>query len=261
MAHFILKYVPKRVRSSAFHRIFAGAREKHLDLFHDAELAFCPTVRMDLFPSDVGHRHIAYTGFTELPLTRMIARLAKQGGLMIDVGANYGYYSLLWAGTARRNRVIALEASPRVFPRFQSNLEKNHLLPQVEMHNLAAGAQAGYLSFSLGPDEQTGWGGFGKSDIGGEVVSVEVIPLDQLIPADIAISVLKIDVEGADTWVIQGARRLLEQKRIRHVFFEENPQRMELLGIDRTEAFSLLESLGYAVDASFQPNEHHAYPR
>jgi len=261
MTHPLLKLLPQAIRSSVYHRIFIRKEERNFELFRNATLDYCSAVKMDLFPSDVSHRHIAYTGFYELPLTRKITRLAKEGGLMVDVGANFGYFSLLWAGTSASNKVIAIEASPRVFPYYQENIKKNALGSQVEMHNLAAGAEPGRLSFSLGPAEQTGWGGFGSADIGGEVVEVKVVKLDELIPPDVEISVLKIDVEGADTLVLKGARRLLEQKRIHHIFFEENDRRMQLLGIDRADAVNFLHSVGYSLESFGQPGEYHAFPK
>ena len=49
-----------------------------------------------------------------------------------------------------------------------------------------------------------------------------VVTLDEELKDVSFIDVLKIDTEGADTWVLEGAAFLLRQKRIRHVFFEEN---------------------------------------
>ena len=54
------------------------------------------------------------------------------------------------------------------------------------------------------------------------------------------IDVLKIDVEGADTWVLYGCEQLLKQKAIRNIFFEQNGARMAELGIGakRSQGFS-----------------------
>ena len=58
---------------------------------------------------------------------------------------------------------------------------------------------------------------------------------------------LKIDTEGADTWVLQGAYQLLKEKRIKHIFFEENKVRMSALGILSETAKDLLLSCGYQI--------------
>jgi hypothetical protein len=87
-----------------------------------------------------------------------------------------------------------------------------------------------------------------------------MVRLDHALP-DQTIDVLKIDVEGADTWVLQGCETLLEQKRVRHIFFEQNEARMKPLGIGRDEAVTFLRSVGYAYE---QPEdlkgEWFAYP-
>ncbi len=63
----------------------------------------------------------------------------------------------------------------------------------------------------------------------------------------------------ADTWVLIGAKKLLEEKRIRHIFFERNPTRMEMLNFRSNEAIDFLQELGYVVE-SYSPYDFYAYP-
>ncbi|HEY9300706.1 MAG TPA: FkbM family methyltransferase, partial [Phormidium sp.] len=80
-------------------------------------------------------------------------------------------------------------------------------------------------------------------------VEVPVTSLDDFfIDKDIIIDVLKIDTEGADTWVLQGAEGLLRSHKIRHIFFEENATRMAALGLLPGEAQAFLQSCGYQVE-------------
>ena len=72
--------------------------------------------------------------------------------------------------------------------------------------------------------------------------------MDDVMPADVLIDVLKIDTEGADAWVLDGAEQLLMSHRVRHVFFEQNLPRMTGLGIPRDAPFRTLESCGYKVE-------------
>jgi Methyltransferase FkbM domain len=57
--------------------------------------------------------------------------------------------------------------------------------------------------------------------------------------------VLKIDVEGADTWVLQGAQNLLKRRRVRRIYFEQNFVRMKALGIRENDAADSLQAVGY----------------
>jgi hypothetical protein len=107
-------------------------------------------------------------------------------------------------------------------------------------------------------DEQTGWGGLSLKEKM-NTINVPVVTLDQFWTetAYQTIDVLKIDTEGADTWVLEGASQLLREKRIKHIFFEENEVRMSALGILSDTAKNLLESCGYQLK-QIEHGEWHA---
>lgn len=189
-----------------------------------------------------------------------MATLARAGGKLIDVGANYGYYTCLWAAANTGNRVLALEASPRNIEPLRVNIHKNGLEPRVLLREVAAGREDCLVPFTLGPENQSGWGGLaGKSDE--TTIQVPCVTLDRAV-SDVewdSIDVLKIDTEGADTWVLYGAEDLLKAKRIRHIFFEQHPGRMTGLGIGPTEASKWLKGLGYRLER-LKGIEWHAVP-
>src|SRR5690554_2729082 len=79
-------------------------------------------VKMDLLETDFGHRRIIMNGFYELGLSKEISRLSKKGNILVDVGANYGYYSCIWASTNPNNKVFAFEASPKNIAPLKNNI-------------------------------------------------------------------------------------------------------------------------------------------
>lgn len=215
-------------------------------------LEYGKTTLASLCPTDGMHKQIAWLGFYERGLSAEISRLGQQvGGLLVDVGANAGYFSCLWTSQCRDNRCIALEPSPRNFELLTSNIEQSKLLSQVEIRNICASNRSGILEFDLGPTEQTGWGRLATEKVKnkGRSVQVPVATLDELIPRNESISVLKIDVEGTETWVLEGATDLLKSRRIHRIFFEHDPVLMEQYGIDKTSAISMLKHYGFAVDS------------
>ena len=170
--------------------------------------------------------------------------------MMIDVGANYGYFSCLWASQNPKNRVLAFEASPFNVQPLRNNVDKNGLNDRIQIIPIAIGKEKGELKFSLGNEnQQTGWGGF-TMDNDPASVDVQVDTLDSYaFKNNISkIEVLKIDTEGADTWVLYGAKTLLEEKKINHIFFEHNIDRMKLLNIGEMEAEKFLKDVGYTVE-------------
>lgn len=237
------------LREKIYYKFFAQKENRFNDLCDRANIEFVPQIYLQLMPTDTAHKQIAFCGFYELAASNYIFQQAKVGGLMIDVGANYGYYSCLWAGANTLNKVIAFEASPQNIAPLQKNIVNNKLEYRVKIHELALGKEVGSLPFSFMSDRQTGWGGLTlEKQI--NTVEVPVITLDRYMkdnyPEQI-INLLKIDTEGADTWVLKGAKNLLKEHKIKHILFEENIVRMTSLGIETGEAQKLLKKYNYKV--------------
>lgn len=257
----ITRYIfPYWLRRWAFFKIYT-----HFPNVNDQNvtLAFNPDVKLDLKQSDIGHKQIIFTGFYEIALSKDICRLAKTGGLMVDVGANYGYFSCLWAGAKPDNKVIAFEASTLNLTPLKNNIKKNGLTQQITVIPNALGKEKGKMQFSFGGnDDQTGWGGLTISANDKQDVEVEVDTLDAFALANGVdnIDVLKIDTEGADTWILFGAKNLLSAKKIKHVYFEHNIPRMDLLGIKQDEAHKFLNEMGYEIHRHSE-SEFYAHPR
>lgn len=245
---FLKKVQPLWLRQKLYYWFFSKRAYKYSHLFDSTALEFAPNTNLKLESKDVGHQVIAFCGFYELELTCRIVALAKQGGLFVDVGANYGYFSCMWAASNPENRVMAFEASPRNVSPLRENIAKNHLEAQVDVYDIALGKEVGNLPFSFMSDEQTGWGGLSlKNEM--NTINVPVVTLDQFWAETLyqTIDVLKIDTEGADTWVLEGASQLIKDKRIKHIFFEENMVRMSSLNILSETAQNLLISSGYQL--------------
>lgn len=245
---FLKKIQPLWLRQKLYYRFFSKKAHKSTYLFNSAPLEFAPNTILKLEPKDVGHQVIAFCGFYELDLTLKIVALAQQGGLLVDVGANYGYFSCLWAASNPQNQVLAFEASPRNISPLRENIVNNHFESQVEIRDIALGKEIGNLPFSFMSDKQTGWGGLSLK-IETNTINVPVVTLDRFLAETSyqTIDVLKIDTEGADTWVLEGASQLIKDKRIKHIFFEENMVRMSSLNILSETAQNLLISSGYQL--------------
>ena len=238
---------PYWLRQKLYYRAYSK-RKLSADLFEACPLEFAPSVEMNLRVSDVGHRCIALTGFYELDTSQIAYKLAKEGGLLVDVGANYGYFSLIWAAQRPSNRVIAFECSPRNLHPLTENINRNHLANQIDVRPIAIGDSQAEMRFRLGPDQQTGWGGLVNAEEPNTVrVPVQPLPYALKLHPDAKIKLLKVDVEGADTWVLKGAADLLQMKRIEHILFEQYPARMNELGIAEGEAQDILKQYGYQL--------------
>lgn len=226
----------------------------------DISVLGSPKLRLDLSATDFGHRQIIFNGFYEWQVTKKLVRLAGEGGVLVDVGANYGYYTCLFASLNPRNVVHAFEPSPANLDALRHNVAKNGLAENVVINAMALGREKGSFSFELHNEYgQSGWGGLSLKESACSI-RVETVTLDEYaLEKGLAfINVLKIDTEGADTWVLEGASGLLQQKKIGHIFFEENTGRMQQLGIEPNKAILLLKQRGYSV-RQISATEYYAF--
>ncbi|MGB5454902.1 MAG: FkbM family methyltransferase [Gammaproteobacteria bacterium] len=222
------------------------------DMPQIARIKYFEDLQIDVHPGDIICEHIRANGSWEDSLSERLIEAGKSGGLMIDVGANVGYFSLLWAKANPENKVYAFEASPRIYPKLIENVTKNGLSEQIYPFSAALSQYCQVHEFVLGPEEQTGWGGL-INYTNGENTKVLCVRLDELI-TDEKIRLMKIDVEGADTWVLKGCEKLLREHKIEEIYYEQNIPRMMELGIDPSEAGNYLKKYGFKPE-NITPHE------
>lgn len=257
----ILRLLPIKIANSLVAHFVLKNRIKYLDKYYsNVELRHSSSIKMNLNKSDIGHQYLAFTGVYESDLTKKILAIkTKKNGLMVDVGANYGYYSLLWSDNAKYNKTICFEASPKNLCALEENIKLNNLESQIILEKLAVSEKFGKIYFDMGPEDQTGWGGISLSSFGKSTIEVDTISLDQYFDKkNEHIQILKIDTEGADYLVLKGAKSLISQKKISNIFWEENVGRAQQLGLVGGEAGIFLLEAGYKIN-QIGENEFHAF--
>jgi FkbM family methyltransferase len=165
-------------------------------------------------------------------------RLLGPGDLFVDVGSNVGSYALWAADTGAQ--VIAVEPGPDAVKRLRRNIALNGFPIIVRECGLAD--RPGRLTLSTGEDTTNHL----LLDSGTVGDSIEVDTLDNLIGDRFATGV-KIDVEGAERLVLDGAHRALEQRRIGVLQLEWNARSQQVLGEDRAPVAAILTKYGYEL--------------
>lgn len=241
----LMRILPPAWRQHLWSRFYQPTHPRFISLFDAAILHFAPVVAMKLLPGDVISDSIALTGVYDLHFSRRLVKIARnEGGVFVDVGANLGYFSFVWCAQGKNNRAIAFEPSPRNVGLLQHNVQESILRDRIAIHADAVGSRHGVMQFDPGPAEQTGWGGFTRENAV-NAIDVSVVTLDEILSDVDEITVLKVDIEGADLWALNGCNRMLHQRRVRHVWWEENKARMRNLGIAVGEAQTFMRSVGY----------------
>ncbi len=185
------------------------------------------------------------------------AFVPKSGWTVVDIGANIGCYTLWAARHSRRGKIYAFEPVPETFGYLQRNIEANKLgysEVDIKLYSYAIADTDDTLSMLI-TAESTGWNRLiSGDDLKREtrrVIQVPVKPLDALIP-DESVDCLKVDVEGAELLVFQGASRTLQNSE--RVIMEYHSA--ELF----TKCKTLLEKYGLELALrTSQPNLGMAY--
>jgi FkbM family methyltransferase len=174
-------------------------------------------------------------------------QLLAPGQVVLDVGANVGYYALTAAArVGPGGRVIAFEPGPAVAARLRENAGLNGL-SNLTVVEAAVADRPGVRRFHLGEDSEGSSLYDAVPGTAGEV-DVRVVTLDDESVGLGRVDVVKIDAEGAEVGVLRGARRLLTDPHAPAVMLEANPVTLRAAGESLATLRAELESLGYAIE-------------
>jgi FkbM family methyltransferase len=185
--------------------------------------------------------------------TDFIKSVLRKGDTFIDVGANVGYFTLLGANlVGPAGHVYALEPDPAnvIVLRWNvQNIEDDNTVTIIEA---AASNTAGSATLYRSADN------FGdhriypvEDDIFDEGKVREAIPVralivDEIIPADTPIKLVKIDAQGFEVPVMEGMSQIIARHHPA-ILFEVWPYGLEKAGYDPAEPLSMLEEAGYRL--------------
>lgn len=156
-------------------------------------------------------------------LERTLSLLDREfeGDLLIDVGANIGTISIPALKRGLFDRAVAIEPEPFNYSLLTCNIHMNGLAGRMTAHHLALGARAGEeLSFEL---SDTNYGdhrirmsscqGGTRGEAQRKVIRVKSEPFDEVVgPIDPARTLIWMDTQGFEGYVLQGARQALQQR-------------------------------------------------
>lgn len=172
----------------------------------------------------------------------LFEQIVKPGMWVGDIGANIGAFTLPFSKlVGDEGRVIAMEPQPELFQILHANCARNKVSNAV-LFNAAAGAESGTaLIPEIDYAEERNLGGVSLGDSG---TAIPMITLDSLnLPR---CDFLKIDVEGYERQVHEGATRTLEMQR--PILYVENDR------VEKSPALiGLIMERGYDLWWHFPP--------
>lgn len=184
----------------------------------------------------------------------LFAQILSPGDVAIDIGANIGAHTLHFASlVGPAGQVYAFEPQRVIHQVLCANMALNEHFNVLALH-AAAGAEASTLHVpALDFANEGNFGGHALTHSAGE--TARVIPLDSLdLPA---LKLLKIDVEGMECSVLQGARRQIA--RHRPFIYAENDRKQNSAALIR-----LMSEMGYQLwwhlPALYNPHNFNGNP-
>ena len=174
----------------------------------------------------------------EINVANVLSRISGSVDTFIDVGANVGFFSCLMARNGKLSpgfRTLAFEPHPDTFAR----LERNARRYGVEAYNLALGKADEQLVFVDGAVSHvfTDRAHANAYNIRSREITVECRRLDSIV-ADVGRCLVKIDTEGQELSVLEGAERLFTKGLIAAVYID---------GHDGVEVPAFLRAHGFAL--------------
>jgi FkbM family methyltransferase len=186
--------------------------------------------------------HNYYTGLYEYDDMVFLMRYLNPTDTLIDIGANSGVFSVL-AGKVKKASVLAFEPVPQTYERLISNIKLNELSDSVICINKGLSDSDGELAFTISYDATNRV--CSNTDEDDEFIKIPVSTLDLEIERyTVKPTVLKIDVEGYEYFVLEGASKVLSAESLNVVLIELNDSGLRY-GHTDLEISNKLSSYGF----------------
>jgi FkbM family methyltransferase len=220
-----------------FIRIFNRAVESRYD----------ETFDITLVPHEGASRLAYYFGVSEPELFAFYEGFLKPGMIVVDAGANIGLHTLFFAKrVGPEGRVYAFEPGQSAFDRLQSHIKRNQLA-NVRCFHCALGASEGVVSITENCQDNSRNFVVESSSATIGAKNVALRSLNQLLKEESVgrVDFLKIDVEGFEPQVLEGASNYLRQQSIRVLQLELDDSSLARSGYTAAQVGNMLYDVGY----------------
>ncbi|MCZ8150656.1 MAG: FkbM family methyltransferase, partial [Roseomonas sp.] len=213
-----------------------------LALLHGRYPMYLDTRGVDIAP------FVMLLGIWEQNYTKLFTRLIRPGDTVLDLGAHLGVYTLLGAAvTGPTGQVHAFEPNTRFAQLLHKSLAVNGFSPFSRIHTVAVGAEAGATELRYSWE----WAGGGHLAVGPRDATLvgepcRIVALDEMFAdPSFTIDVMKMDIEGTETFAIRGMIRLLSRSPRARIMFEFSPGMLAAHGSSARELIRLFQELGF----------------
>ena len=168
----------------------------------------------------------------EPDLSALFNDILRPDSVVVDVGANFGYFTCLAGariGTTGKGQVFAFEPNPHMVELLRANCAINWSMCPIAVHPVAVGATKQTVQLAV-PRGRAANGSLSRpQDTDGETdcFMVELDSIDSMVPSDVVVDVMKIDVEGHEANVLRGAQETLARSPNALIIMEWSMEQMK----------------------------------
>jgi FkbM family methyltransferase len=214
----------------------------------------------------VERRIIWYLKENEKRQLKRFGSLISNDDVVYDIGANIGCYSCV-AASLTDAEVHSFEPQPANAKRIRENFELNQVSGTV--HEIALSDSNGSVDFSTNIEGIPGYGHGviaeqGEPETASRTIEVQQRQIDQIIAEGRAPppTIMKVDVEGSESLVLDGMKELLESSSLETIFMEiHKPTQHRLsarnFGSSEQEIMAILEGHNFQIETLSSGIEHH----
>jgi FkbM family methyltransferase len=202
-------------------------------------------------PNSATHKAPLYCGTYDDNIIYRFSGLFQPGWIIFDIGASIGYWTIPFLKKIKELKsgsVFSFEPLPKNHEILKRNLQINGLHDIANILNYAVGNFVGTI-----PIHATEAGETGNAYIGEKVINdishtfqsnVEILTLDSLSQKFERCDFIKMDIEGAEYFVIDGAQKFIDEFRP-IIFGEFNSKFLDNFGYSIVDIANILKSKGY----------------
>ncbi len=193
--------------------------------------------------------HLLLEDEWEPSLTKTLTGLIKPKMTVVDVGANFGYFTLLAASlVGPEGRVFSFEPNPSTFEILRRNIAVNWYGDWVQCFQCALLDVPREVQLFAGTSRMGSSSVFLTSMVGEDYHRVQVLakPLDEIVTSPV--DVMKIDSEGSEPFVFEGMKRVLKNSPSIKIVMEVNVPALRQAGVDPKQFLDKIAGLGFGAE-------------
>jgi FkbM family methyltransferase len=188
-------------------------------------------------------------GYYEIHESRMFLSLLRPGDVVVDVGANIGYYSILAASRINHHgKILAFEPVSSTYSRLRRNVQR---IPSVEPYQMACGDEDGFVEIYVSDFRLNGQSGNSRilSPLPHNPNHKENVPATRLDTffkkrGPLKVDLVKIDTEGYELKVLKGMKDIIHHNTGIKILVEMNEKFIRMGGSTPTDFFEYMNGFG-----------------